>query len=253
MPRLKKPGGKRSAYWWSEEIAEIRRECLKRCREATRARKKRGSREITTTDEQYKQLRKKLTKTIRKSKAQKWHHHTVEVNNDPWGLGYRIVTWKLGALSLGGTMEPAMVENIINALFPTHPVRQDDTIEVPDEEIPLFSMEELEAALKGLQNRKAPGPDGIPAEALKAVARTSLQVLVSQGKGDPNTPSAYRPLCMLNTTGKLLEKLLKPRLETAIQEAGDLSPQCRRSWKPCAPCNAVTTILGRLSSWQRWT
>ena len=34
MPWLKGPGGKRSVYWWSEEIAEIRRECLKRRREA---------------------------------------------------------------------------------------------------------------------------------------------------------------------------------------------------------------------------
>ena len=48
-------------------------------------------------------------------------------------------------------------------------------------------------------------------------------VLISKGKGDPNLPSAYRPLCMLDTAGKLYERLLKPRLEAAINEAGGLS------------------------------
>ena len=48
-------------------------------------------------------------------------------------------------------------------------------------------------------------------------------VLLSKGKSDPSSPSAYRPLCMLDTAGKLLEMLLKIRLKVAIHEAGDLS------------------------------
>ena len=109
----------------------------------------------------------------------------------------------------------------------------------------------------------------MPVEALKAVARTSPQVklkmynaclgagefplawktqrlvLISKGKGDPNTPSAYRLLCMLNTTGKLLEKLLKPRLETAIQEAGDLSPRQYGAMKGHSTIQAVQEIVER--------
>ncbi|KAH8349028.1 hypothetical protein KR084_012541, partial [Drosophila pseudotakahashii] len=38
-------------------------------------------------------------------------------------------------------------------------------------------------------------------------------------------PSAYQPLCMLNTTGKLLEKMIKPRLSAAVNRAGGLSPR----------------------------
>lgn len=48
-------------------------------------------------------------------------------------------------------------------------------------------------------------------------------VLINKGKGDPCTPSAYRPLCMLDTAGKLLEKMLKPRISAAVQRAGNLS------------------------------
>lgn len=47
--------------------------------------------------------------------------------------------------------------------------------------------------------------------------------LISKGKGDPESPAAYRPLCMLDTAGKLYERLLKPRLKTAVETGGGLS------------------------------
>lgn len=31
-------------------------------------------------------------------------------------------------------------------------------------------------------------------------------MLIKKSKGDPTTPSAYRVVCMLNTTGKILER-----------------------------------------------
>ena len=144
-------------------------------------------------------------------------------------------------------METAVIENIVKKLFATHAQRQTDNAAYTDREIPLFTVEELVTAVKSLQNRKAPGPDGIPSEALKAVTRTSplvllnicnaclergnfplswktqRLVLISKGKGDPKYSGAYRPLYMLNTAGKLLEKVLKPRLVAAIQKAEDLS------------------------------
>ena len=48
-------------------------------------------------------------------------------------------------------------------------------------------------------------------------------MLIGKGKGPADAPSSYRPLCMLNTAGKLLEKLVRPRLQAAIRAAGDLS------------------------------
>ena len=48
-------------------------------------------------------------------------------------------------------------------------------------------------------------------------------VLISKAKGNLNTASAYRPLCMLDTVGKVLEKIIRPRLQSAIQAAGGLS------------------------------
>jgi hypothetical protein len=103
---------------------------------------------------------------------------------------------------------------------------------------------------------QCPGPDGVSTEVLKVVARNCPPILlnmfnrclrwgvfcrrwkfqrltmISKGKGIPGTPSAYRPLFMLDTAGKLLERLLKPRLAAAIADAGGLSGRqhgsCRR-------------------------
>ena len=48
-------------------------------------------------------------------------------------------------------------------------------------------------------------------------------VLVIKGKGDPELPSAYHPLCMLDTSGKLFERLLKPRIQKSVEEPGGVS------------------------------
>lgn len=44
-------------------------------------------------------------------------------------------------------------------------------------------------------------------------------VLISKGNGNLTTSSAYRLLCTLDTAGKLLEKMLKSKLERFIEDA----------------------------------
>lgn len=48
-------------------------------------------------------------------------------------------------------------------------------------------------------------------------------VLIDKGKGNIQGPSSKRPLAMLDVPGKLLEKLLKPRLTAALNAVGGLS------------------------------
>lgn len=245
MPKTRaQQGNRRSVYWWTEEIKVLRRECLRRRRRLTRTRRT-GQTEAPL--DEYKAAKKNLKAAIRRSKHQKWEELRQDANNDPWGLGYKIVMRKLGARSPSPGMDAARMADIVNQLFPTHPERPTDMYRTILEEHSLFTEEELSIAEKSLQRRKAPGPDGVPAEAIQVVARSNPDlllkmfnsclkegvfpkmwkvqrlVLISKGKGDPSTPSAYRPLCMLDTAGKLLEKLLKSRLETAISNAGSLS------------------------------
>ena len=145
------------------------------------------------------------------------------------------------------TIDQRVMRNIVDTLFPTHEPANRRSQNTPNTEFLPFSAEELKVAAVGLKPGKAPGPDGIPPEVIREIAKQRPElllgmynaclrecifpeiwkkqrlVLISKGKGDPEDPSAYRPLCMLDTSGKLLERLLKPRLTAAVENSGGLS------------------------------
>jgi len=104
--------------------------------------------------------------------------------------------------------------------------------------IPEFTVEELLKATKKMSFGKAGGPSGNPNEILKRIAlarpRATLEVynkclealtfpstwkkaklvLLHKGPGKPvDAPSSFRPICLLDTPGKLLERLLSQRLD----------------------------------------
>ena len=155
---------------------------------------------------------------------------------------------------------------IVDELFPTHAPREpDEAIEIG--EIPMISEAELKLAVDSLKSRKAPGPDGIPTEALKATVRACPQllldmyngylkqghfykqwkvqrlVLISKGNSYLNTASAYRTLCMLDTAGKILEKIIRLRLQSAIQAVGGLSDRQYGFRRGLSTIDAVRTVV----------
>ena len=96
-----------------------------------------------------------------------------------------------------------------------------------------FQMSELKLAAKRLVPGKAPRPDGISNEVLRTIMRKKPQlildllntclerdhfpkqwkrqklVLIPKSKNkDPKAPSSCRPLCMLDSTGKLYERMI---------------------------------------------
>lgn len=245
MPRRKPRHDKRPAYWWTSEIAELRRMCLALRRKAQRALNRPEANRMSA---EHKHARKQLRRAINQSKARCWKELVEDIDRDPWGLGYKIVTQKLGAQKPSRVMDSNKTENIVRTLFPSYPERAEAVFR-QDIEVPLFSEEELAKAIVSMKNKKAPGPDGIPSEVLKIVYqlnpelllqmynsclsegvfssrwKTARLVLISKGKGDPELPSSYRPLCMLDTAGKVFEKLIRARLTAAIKVAGDLSPR----------------------------
>lgn len=186
---------------------------------------------------------------------------------DPWGLGYKIVTQKLGSRGPPELKDKTTMRHIVNGLFPTHPTRE----VVPDvddgQDTPVFTEEDLIKATTSLKMGKAPGPDGIPGEILRLMARlrpgillgmynqclktgtfstrwkTARLVLLSKGKGDPNMPSSYRPLSLLDTAGKVYELLLRPRLTDAVRAAGDLSESQHDFRKGRSTIGAVRKVI----------
>lgn len=244
MPRRSRQAHRKPAYWWTQDIAELRRSCLKLRRRALRARRNR--RDTALHNDAYKAAKKQLGKAVKYSKARCWRELCSEVDNDTWGRGYQIVTKKLGKSAPVEPKNPEAMYEIVEGLFPEHPDRESK--EYPMEgDVPAFSVAEMRAAAASIGNRKAPGPDGIPAEVIKLIAkefpylllnmynlclragvfgsRWKLQrlVLLDKGKGPPISPSSYRPLCMLDTAGKVLEKMIRGRLRAAVAAAGDLA------------------------------
>lgn len=69
------------------------------------------------------------------------------------------------------------MENIVENLFPIYFVGTRESHAESMENTPLLNQEELSTATDSLQSRKAPGPDGIPAEVLTVIAHACPQLL----------------------------------------------------------------------------
>lgn len=273
MPKKGNRRGKKHVYWWTDEIASLRKTCNTLRRRAQRARK---NMDQMTKDTEYRTAKKKLRTAINKSKANCWSELKGDIERDPWGLGYKLVTRKLGSMAPVTGIDAMKMKEIVDALFPTHPEREDDADGRPVQPNEHFSEAELMEAAKNIQNHKAPGPDGIPPEAMKITARvcpqllldmynaclktgifcsrwkTARLVLIDKGKTKEITPSSFRPLCMLDTAGKMLEKMLKPRLHRAIQEAGGLSNNQKGFRKGMSTIDAMLEVKSAVEkAWNR--
>ena len=92
MPRKRTGRDKEPVYWWTEEIARLWRECLLIRRRAQRARNRADA---VSHSEDYRVERKILRRAINDSKKESWTKLIIEVDSDPWGAGYKIVTRNL--------------------------------------------------------------------------------------------------------------------------------------------------------------
>ena len=113
---------------------------------------------------------------------------------------------------------------------------------------PIYCPHELEIGLRKIKNGKAAGLDKVSNELLKHLPPTGKQVLlrlfnssfssgVCAGKWrqgeiipfpkpakDHQLTSSYRPICLLSTIGKLMERLVKTRLEWFLESNNKLDP-----------------------------
>lgn len=238
MSRRAGRSSRRSVFWWNDTIADLRRTCLAKRRRAQR----------NNSDEAalvaYKAARKELRNAIKRSKERCWGELCEMVDRDPWGLPYKLVRQKLRGCDRDPFLnDPQRLESVIDALFPDHEPRARRSDPPPRSDFEPFTKEELELATKRITTGKAPGPDNVPNEIVLAVARGFPKMLLGvynacldEGKfGDSwkrqrlvlvpkkavaDGPSSFRPLCMLDGFGKLLERLVLGRL-LPILERGD--------------------------------
>lgn len=117
-----------------------------------------------------------------------------------------------------------------------------------------INIDELKIACSKLKNGIAPGPDGIPNEILKVLVSKQLEpllnlmnsclalsrfpspwkiaklVLLRKGDKPLDTPSSYHPICLLNSAGKLFEKILEGRIKSELVDGDDLA-ECQYGFR----------------------
>ncbi|XP_076301778.1 uncharacterized protein LOC143219857 [Lasioglossum baleicum] len=247
---LEKTGDRRSRKenpWWTKEIGEVRRNVQKLRRLWQRANKSKKRDEADAIQVLYKLKKKELNKRILKAKEKSWSDLCDTIEKDVWGKPYKAIIRRVKGATPPPALSTSMAEAIMFSLFPQDSLEAGTSsgtressggreYERTEETFQKVTIAEIQKAGKALKTGKAAGPDGMPPEAIKALialrpdcfvamfngilkngiipeqwkrARTIL--LRKQGK-DPATPSAYRPICIIDAAAKLLEYVLKDRI-----------------------------------------
>ncbi|CAB0039247.1 unnamed protein product [Trichogramma brassicae] len=163
--------------------------------------------------------------------------------------------------------EPTLVRRTVAALFPTV---TEALIRPPagpaGAVIPGVTLEELRGACTRIRDGAAPGPDGVPNRALKLAVvlrpdaflrvysaclsggvfpspwKRQRLVLLSKPGRPPDAPSSYRPLCMLDTAGKILERIICRRLEGYTEAPDGLSDHQHGFRRGRSTVNAIESV-----------
>ena len=237
----------RLPYWWNEEIETKRKECIKLRRKLTRWKGKipHNIPVLEEWERSYKLCRKVLRRLIEKSKLNNWKALCNELNENLWGNGYKIAMKHLKSPPLPYALSMERKEEIMSTLFPD----REDTWERGrvTTDVEVFTVEELMLAGERMKSGKAPGPDNITSEVVKEVIKISPKFilailnevvkrqefperwkvarvcLIPKGGKTPDNAAGFRPICLLDTMGKLLEFMIRERLELEISKNGGLS------------------------------
>ncbi|KAM8702469.1 hypothetical protein ACLKA7_001800 [Drosophila subpalustris] len=159
------------AYWWNERIASARQACLHARRRYTRSR---GRQTFLERQLEYKTARRILKNEIRKSKRECFLELCDSAEYDPWGKAYKTVVKRINAGNQTAPTEALEVKRIVETLFPSSPIiRNFNAATTSTDSIMLITADEILAASRSLKPNKAPGPDGIPNRALRALSTPS--------------------------------------------------------------------------------
>uniref|UniRef100_A0A2M4AK35 Putative r1-6 dk n=1 Tax=Anopheles triannulatus TaxID=58253 RepID=A0A2M4AK35_9DIPT len=272
-------GGRRSrqAYWWSDELAELRATCTKARRRLHST--KNAERRVQRLAE-YRSARKALRVAIRRSKRQKLKELASLVEDDPWGVGYRVAMSQVRGNRLPQETDPVIMSKIVDDLFPQHsPMEWPTTaLESAKTVVRPVTTEELLDIASSLNSAKAPGPDGIPNAAVATAIRLypnvfqgmfqrylddgefpdewklqRLVLLPKPGK-PPGMSSSSRPLCMLNTVGKVFERIILERLNDTLERDPDgprLSEQQYGFRKGRSTVDAIQQVVQYGEEWRK--
>lgn len=237
----------KSMYWWNSDIASTRKDVLAARRRWTKYSSKRNTNSFSeerllTLQEEYKRLKMNLRNIITEAKSNAWNSLLLLIDEDPWGLPFKIVMGKLrrSSPSLTELTNNSDREKILDKLFPLDTVHDPDLLwhnyrwneqwEVTYAEV---DREIRRKPVKGA----APGLDGIPDKIMKifpdcfidlltaiynrcisagifpAEWKKSRLVLIPKQDGaiKEGIPKS-RPICVLDEIGKAFERILSKKI-----------------------------------------
>ncbi|KAK7602957.1 hypothetical protein V9T40_006931 [Parthenolecanium corni] len=232
-PKVIKP----KVLWWNDDLEEIHRTIKRLRRSAWRTKS-------TATKKLIKELRLDFRNAIEKSKKEAWRQFVT--TNTPWGKPYKVM------VTPRRTQQVLLSDEVLlTSKFGNEPVLQEPYI--PPEQIPPHhqdmevSQAEIRMFLKKVKNRSAPGDDGINYKAIKllniaypyllpAIYSACLKfgvfpdcwklgkvIWIPKPDKDPKQEGSYRPITLLSTLGKLLERCMNRRLLRHTLESDVLS------------------------------
>lgn len=232
---------RKPVYWWNENIASKREQCIQFRRILTRARKKKVVAAVSDATRNYKSAKTELNKLIIESKNKCWKNLQDELDENVWGKAYQIVSRKVKQ-STGTAITRDETNRQIDKLFPEQELIKREIKELSSNSIPLFGQDELKLAIETLKPKKAPGPDMITPKIAQLYYKTNSEemlhafnnclkrgifppiwkeaklVLLEKPKKENETETSYRPICLISVIGKLLEKLVVQRLQVEIED-----------------------------------
>lgn len=203
----------------------------------------------------YREAKSALKLAIVRAKAQAHEELLETLDREPWGRPYLMVRGKLRqwAPPLSRSLQPQLLEEVVCALFPSRPEHTPPAMVPPhnvpdaeddiDDDVPEVTRVELRVAVARIRNT-APGPDGIPGRAwvlaMKALGprlagllsaclergqfpsrwKTGKLVLLKKEGRPADSPSAYRPIVLLDEVCKIFERIIASRLIQHMTRVG---------------------------------
>lgn len=252
----KGPGSHRKGKaWWSTRIEALRKDYLRARRTLTRENRNTNGNPRPDTLIRHKSAYLSFAEEKKAAKNRLHERLCMEINKNPWGDAYRLAMKDIKPRARAKT--PQNAEAVLRKLFPSHPPVQFNTVQQISTPTP-FSVQELRKAALKLKTGKSPGPDGIPAEMVKLMADVNPELLLGPinrllmrgefpdlwkvatlkllpKEGNTELCPKYRPICMINTTAKLLEHLINSRLIAEIELRKGISPK-QHAFTPKKSC-----------------
>lgn len=175
MPRTR-PQSRRAMPWWSEHLAELRRDVFAARRALKRAqRRHRDDEEMRVRADTLREARRVLGAAISEAKARSWKEFVESLDDNPWGRPYLLVRDKLRywVPPYTESLDAPVLEGVLRGLFPS--ADDEDSWAVPSapptgrntwRESQVVTEEEmLSARRRMLERSAAPGESGVPARA----------------------------------------------------------------------------------------